>query len=64
MHRFVEHLQITKEPIVVTLRGEPIARLEPIAQPKKRVHLGALKGRMIIKDDIIKSDFEKDWLVQ
>ena len=60
----LKNVQKTKEPIVVTLREEPIARVEPILKPKKRVRLGALKGRMIIKGDIIKSDFEKDFVVQ
>ena len=60
----LKNVQKTKEPIVVTLRGQPMARVEPIVNPKKRVRLGALKGRMIIKGNIIKSDFEKDWLVQ
>lgn len=60
----LKNVQKTKEPIVVTLRGEPIARVEPILKPKKRVQLGALKGWMEIKGDIIHSDMEKDWLVQ
>ena len=46
------------------LRGEPIARVEPVVKPKKRVRLGALKGWMEIKGDIIHSDMEKDWLVR
>ena len=60
----LKNVRKTKEPIVVTLRGEPIARVEPIAQRKKQVRLGALKGWMEIKGDIIHSDMEKDWLVQ
>lgn len=60
----LKNVQKTKEPIVVTLRGEPIARVEPIEKPKKRVRLGALKGWMQIKGDIIRSDIEKDFLVQ
>ncbi len=36
----------------------------PIAKPKKRLRLGALKGRMEIKGDIIHSDMEDDWEVQ
>ncbi len=60
----LKNVQKTKEPIVVTLRGEPIARVEPILKPKKRVRLGALKGWMEIKGDIIHSDMEKDWLVR
>ena len=60
----LKNVQKTKEPILVTLRGEPIARVEPVVTPKKRVRLGALKGWMEIKGDIIHSDMEKDWLVQ
>jgi hypothetical protein len=36
----------------------------PIAKPEKRLRLGALKGRMEIKGDIIHSDMEDDWEVQ
>ncbi len=60
----LKNVQKTKEPIVVTLRGEPIARVEPIEKPNKRVRLGALKGWMEIKGDIIRSDIENDFLVQ
>jgi prevent-host-death family protein len=60
----LKNVQKTKEPIVVTLRGEPIARVEPIVKAKKRVRLGALKGWMEVKGDIVHSDMEKDWRVQ
>ena len=60
----LKQVQKTKRPLVVTLRGKPLARVEPIVQPKKRVRLGALKGWMEIKGDIIHSTTEKDWLVQ
>ena len=60
----LKQVQKTKEPLVVTLRGKPLARVEPIVQPKKQVRLGALKGWMEIKGDIIHSTMEKDWLVQ
>ena len=50
--------------ILAKSRDEPIAHMGPIAKPKKRVRLGALKGWMEIKGDIIHSDMEKDWLVQ
>ena len=36
----------------------------PIARSKKRVRLGALKGQMKIKGDIIHSDMEDDWEVR
>jgi prevent-host-death family protein len=60
----LKNVHKTKEPIVVTLRGEPIARIEPIVTHRKHVRLGALKGWMEIKGDIIHSDMDKDWLVQ
>jgi prevent-host-death family protein len=60
----LKQVQKTKKPLVVTLRGKPLARVEPIVQPKKRVRLGALKGWMEIKGDIIHSTMEKDWFVQ
>ena len=60
----LKEVQKTKKPLVVTLRGKPLALVEPIVQPKKRVRLGALKGWMEIKGDIVHSTMEKDWLVQ
>ena len=60
--KMLKEVQKNGKPLTVTLRGEPIARVEPVAKGAKRKrHLGALRGRMIIKGDIIKSDFEKDW---
>jgi prevent-host-death family protein len=51
-------------PLTVTLRGEPIARVEPIRVEKRKPRLGTMKGRMIIKGDIIHSDMEDDWAEQ
>ena len=47
--------------ILAKSRDEPIAHVGPIAKPKKRVRLGALKGWMEIQGDIIHSDIEKDF---
>ena len=44
--------------ILAKSRDEPIAHMGPIAKPKKRVRLGALKGW---KEDVIHSDIEKDF---
>jgi antitoxin (DNA-binding transcriptional repressor) of toxin-antitoxin stability system len=60
----LKEVQKNGKPLLVTLRGEPIARVEPVVAPKKQVRLGALKGWMEIKGDIIRSDIEKDFLVQ
>jgi prevent-host-death family protein len=63
--KMLKEVQKNGKPITVTLRGEPIARVEPIIKgPAKKRQLGALKGWMEIKGDIIRSDMEKDWLVQ
>jgi hypothetical protein len=64
VHWAAGDVQKTKEPILVTLRGEPIARVEPVVKPKKGVRLGVLKGSMEIKGEIVHSDMEKDWLAQ
>jgi prevent-host-death family protein len=63
--KMLKEVQKNGKPLTVTLRGEPIARVEPIAKghAKKR-RLGALRGRIIIKGDIIKSDFDQDWEAQ
>jgi prevent-host-death family protein len=62
--RLLKEVQKNGKPLVVTLRGKPIARVEPVVPPKRQVRLGALKGWMEIKGDIIHSDMEKDFLVQ
>jgi prevent-host-death family protein len=51
-------------PLTVTLRGEPIVRVEPIRVEKRKPRLGTMKGRMIIKGDIVHSDMEDDWAEQ
>jgi hypothetical protein len=56
--------EISPQDAAAKLRGEPIARVEPVVPPKREVRLGALKGWMEIKGDIIRSDLEKDFLVQ
>jgi len=49
------------EPVVVTLRGKPLARIEPIAERKEPRVLGGLKGSLEIHGDIVRSDFADDW---
>ena len=50
----------SKETVVVTRRGEPIAEIGPVAIAAGRV-LGAQRGCMAIKGDIIKSEFSDEW---
>lgn len=53
--------QRTGEPVVITRRGRPIARIEPIVEGAAKRSLGALRGRMKIKGDIVRADTVKDW---
>ena len=59
--QMLKEVQKNGEPLTVTLRGEPIARVEPIHSEKRKPKLGTLKGRMVIKGDVIHSDMEQDW---
>jgi antitoxin (DNA-binding transcriptional repressor) of toxin-antitoxin stability system len=47
--------------LIVTWRGQPLARVEPITrQPGKR-KLGIFRGRMTVMGDIVHSDTSADW---
>jgi antitoxin (DNA-binding transcriptional repressor) of toxin-antitoxin stability system len=47
--------------LIVTWRGQPLARVEPITrQPEKR-KLGIFRGRMTIVGDIVHADTSADW---
>lgn len=60
--QMLKDVQKNGKSLIVTLRGEPIVRVEPIRAEKRKPKLGTMKGRMIIKGDIIHSDMEKDWV--
>lgn len=62
--KMLKEVQKNGKPLTVTLRGEPIARVEPIRAEKRKPRLGTMKGQMIIKGDIIRSDMENDWAEQ
>ncbi|NCA12166.1 type II toxin-antitoxin system Phd/YefM family antitoxin [bacterium] len=53
--------QRTAEPIVVTRRGRPLARIEPIREPVPKRVFGKQRGRMTIKGDIVHADFAAEW---
>ena len=62
--KMLKEVQKNGKPLTVTLRGKPIVRVEPIRVEKRKPRLGTMKGRMIIKGDIIHSDMEDDWAEQ
>jgi len=47
--------QKTSEPIIVTRRGRPLARIEPLREPTPVRRFGKQRGRMRIKGDIVQS---------
>lgn len=53
--------QRTAEPIIVTRRGRPLARIEPVREPVPMRRFGRQRGRMRIKGDIVHADFSADW---
>ena len=61
----LKQVQKSGQPLTVTLRGRPLARVEPISQAKagKRL-LGTMRGRLKIKADIVGSDLEGDFAVR
>ncbi len=50
------------EPVVVTRRGKPLARIVPVTQKTlgKR-QLGAMSGEATATRDIVHAHFTKDW---
>ncbi len=54
-------VQQSGEPIVVTLRGRPLARVEGVRDPSVGKQLGTLRGAMRIRRDLVRSDTSGDW---
>ncbi len=59
--KMLKEVHENRKPLTVTLRGKPLVRIEPVPDEPKGVRLGALKGWIKIKGDIVNTDFEKDW---
>ena len=51
----------TRESVLVTHRGKPLAVVEPVPEPQGGRVLGGLRGSIEIVGDIIHSDFDEDW---
>lgn len=57
----LKEVQRSGEPIVVTLRGQPMVRVEPFGGGGQRKQLGTLRGAMRIRGDLVRSDSSGDW---
>jgi len=52
----------TGQPLVVTLRGKPIARVEPVRAPDEPpVKLGSKRGQARITRNLVRFDFGDEW---
>jgi len=57
----LKEVERSGEPVVVTLRGRPVARVEPCSKEASGKRLGVLKGSMKIRRDLARVDTTKDW---
>lgn len=57
----LKQVQQSGEPVVVTLRGRPMARVVPFTDHAHRKQLGALKGTMRIRRNLVRGDTTRDW---
>jgi len=58
---FLREAQQTGESILVTRRGQPIARVEPVREDRSERPLGVFRGRMKVRGDIVQTDSSADW---
>ena len=47
------------EEIIIAKAGKPVARLCPLAEPKRRRVLGRLRGKFVVPDDFDTMDEEE-----
>jgi len=57
----LKDVQRTRQPVLVTLRGKPLAAVQPVKDRPRRKRLGALKGRMVIRRALVRIDTTRDW---
>jgi prevent-host-death family protein len=57
----LKEVQRTRQPVLITLRGRPLATVQPVETPGRGKRLGRLKGRMVIRRDIVRTDTTRDW---
>lgn len=48
-------------PLIVTRRGLPLVRIEPVADPTRARRLGQLRERTGIRCDLVGADFADEW---
>ena len=50
------------EPVIVTRRGKPLARIVPVTERSgQRRQLAVSPGEVVIRGDLVHAGFEADW---
>ena len=58
----IKRVQATRQPLIVTLRGHPVAKVIPFEEEGETgVKLGTQIGNAIFKDDIVHAGFSGEW---
>ena len=57
----LKEVRRTREPMLITLRGQPLVTVQPVDLPSRGKRLGRLKGRMTIRRDLVRIDTTGDW---
>ena len=58
----IKRVKSTRSPLIVTLRGQPIAKVIPFEEGAEAgVKLGSRIGHAIIREDIVRTDSVDDW---
>lgn len=58
----IKRVQATRLPLIVTLRGQPIAKIVPFEEGEEAgVRLGSRIGGAVINGDIVHADVSDDW---
>jgi prevent-host-death family protein len=60
--QLIKRVQATRQPLIVTLRGRPVAKVVPFEEPgETSVKLGSRIGRAVFKGDVVQFDFSAEW---
>ena len=58
----LKRVQATRQPLIVTLRGQPSAKVVPFEEGGETgVKLGSRIGNAIFKGDMVHFDFSDEW---
>lgn len=57
----LKNIETTGESLIVTHRGKPMVRVDPLRRPGQKRIVGGLKGQMKITGDIVNTDDASAW---